>query len=343
MQSLEELIGNHPKFLDFLTLPMVLVLVALFAIGLLGLFSQIKKSSRFRGNSGKHFFAIFIVLLLVGQIGNGVGLIIKKGSENEFYDNLETATINYSENNFDAHKVTIQESHYDGENYLVEVGLDNITHKTVVHMKYSDEHDMLVPYGQIDYETLPVKEGSPLDSLIADNEHLSINSIDEMKDIGKELRTTGYFGIVIAFLGVFVLAGSYLYFCQDQRYSDYADTLSFLVVFFVSAGVLYGVSWFWHSTKPEAAINTASFTAYHIEENYDIDVPIDNMSTSSSIEESVTVYTEDTELEKYNDEALVFQLDEDYNMFMIHHDETTLEEPLPVKEDSPLERLMEAS
>lgn len=100
---------------------------------------------------------------------------------------------------------------------------------------------------------------------------------------------------------------------------------------------------FWHSTKPEAVINTASFTAYHIEENYDIDVPIDNMSTSSSIEESVTVYTEDTELEQYNDEALVFQLDEDYNMFMIHHDETTLEEPLPVKEDSPLERLMEAS
>lgn len=339
MQSLERLIGNHPEFLDFLTLPMAIILIALFTIGLISLFTKMNKHSENSTKGEQRFYAILVMVLLVGQIGNGVGLIMKKSSEHEFYENLETATVAYSEKNFDAHKITIQSSHYDGENYLVSVGLDNINHKTVVNMKYSHEHSMLIPYGKIDYETLPVKEGSPLESLIANDEHLSINSIDEMKEVGAELRTTGLFGIILAFIGVLLLSCGYFSF----RDESYGDTFFFIGFFTMAAIIVYGVSYHWYLGKSTyTEVDTTSFAAYHIEENYAIDVPLDNM-VADSFEDSVRVYTEDTPLEQYSTDALVFELDEDYNMFMIDHDETDLEKPLPVKEGSPLERLLETS
>lgn len=334
---IKELLGNHPEYWDFLTMPVVITLISIFGLGILLLLLRTDRKAHDIKIGSQKFYALLVTVFLVAQIGNTIALFTKHHSENDFYNTLESATIGDIDRNFDAQKISIQKSYYDGQNYLVEAGLDNVVEKTTLSMKYSHDHDMLIPYGVIIEDSIPITEGSPLETVLTEYENLDVNSIDAMQEIERKVGTTGMWGLVFSILGSVLLGIGYVAFLAKH----YDEAPFMVIAFTVVAVVVYGISWIgsWNSLNPP--INKEQFAAYHIEQNYDIRIPVENTGMRSD-NWKVTVETKDTPLAQYSTDVLIFRLNQDYNIFILDNEETDAKKALPIREDSALERLVES-
>lgn len=204
--QLGELMGNHPGIRQVLEPWLVTGFLALFFVLLLTVYTKIKPGIK-EGNSSivVRTVAIASSLLMTVQVAVSIIWFQQNADEKRFVEELEIAATVDIVDNFIVDEVNIAKSDYK-ENYLSVVAeMYTAPYTTEVKFKYSETHQMLLPFAMDLPENVFIKPGSDIERILNSDEPHEMNVIQNTIDeFAVQKEKTFYSNLI----GIIILLGS---------------------------------------------------------------------------------------------------------------------------------------
>lgn len=249
MQSLNELIGNHPDFMDSLTGTVVTVVFIVFSVTLLltvrKMYVENKKGieNAYSDSDIYYKWSIYLVSILIASflslnIGSIVYFSNQKEAGQEHYDAVVHAAVEDIKGNFEVEDVELYDHTFRGDYYGVEAIINTPGDTYHVSFIYDKETDSMVPKPTSDtpIEELPIAAGSAMEDIVNEYDTFAgaylqkVYSLEDNDNSGGPVISSGKFISSIIFSSLGVLAFGFI--VLNKR------TMNFVVTLLAAIGVI---------------------------------------------------------------------------------------------------------